>query len=192
MNSAGVVNSGEESPSLVAPERRQERLTWGTGTGLDKGRPRSDVMQIRVCRDHLRVRGERWPLSGLERGTGYSLRPCLSCLPASLTDLLQHLSESRHVAVYHKGRFFKVWLYEGTRLLKPRDLEMQFQRILDDSSPPQPGEEKLAALTAGGRYLGSVGRVCPGPGARLHGKKKKKKAWFHLHPRTVGQGCSQD
>lgn len=77
------------------------------------------------------------------------------------------------MAVYHKGRFFKVWLYEGSCLLKPRDLEMQFQRILDDTSPPQPGEEKLAALTAGGRYPGSVGRVCPGPGSRLHEKKKK-------------------
>lgn len=55
------------------------------------------------------------------------------------------------MAVYHKGRFFKVWLYEGSRLLKPCELELQFQRILDDPSPPQPGEEKLAALTAGGR-----------------------------------------
>uniref|UniRef100_A0A2K6FBU4 Carnitine O-palmitoyltransferase 1, liver isoform n=1 Tax=Propithecus coquereli TaxID=379532 RepID=A0A2K6FBU4_PROCO len=72
-------------------------------------------------------------------------------IPGKETDVLQHLSDSRHVAVYHKGRFFKVWLYEGSRLLKPRDLEMQFQRILDDPSPPQPGEERLAALTAGGR-----------------------------------------
>ncbi|KAM9177402.1 carnitine O-palmitoyltransferase 1, muscle isoform [Dugong dugon] len=72
-------------------------------------------------------------------------------IPGKETDLLQHLGDSRHVAVYHKGRFFKVWLYEGSQLLKPRDLEMQFQRILDDPSPPQPGVEKLAALTAGGR-----------------------------------------
>ncbi|XP_063478463.1 carnitine O-palmitoyltransferase 1, muscle isoform isoform X2 [Symphalangus syndactylus] len=72
-------------------------------------------------------------------------------IPGKDTDVLQHLSDSRHVAVYHKGRFFKLWLYEGSRLLKPQDLEMQFQRILDDPSPPQPGEEKLAALTAGGR-----------------------------------------
>uniref|UniRef100_A0A673UN63 Carnitine O-palmitoyltransferase 1, muscle isoform n=1 Tax=Suricata suricatta TaxID=37032 RepID=A0A673UN63_SURSU len=72
-------------------------------------------------------------------------------IPGKETDLLQHLSDSRHVAVYHKGRFFKVWLYEGSQLLRPCDLEMQFQRILDDPSPPQPGEEKLAALTAGGR-----------------------------------------
>ncbi|XP_066866645.1 carnitine O-palmitoyltransferase 1, muscle isoform isoform X3 [Kogia breviceps] len=72
-------------------------------------------------------------------------------IPGKDTDVLQHLRDSRHVAVYHKGRFFKLWLYEGSRLLKPRDLEMQFQRILDDPSPPQPGEERLAALTAGGR-----------------------------------------
>ncbi|XP_044633014.1 carnitine O-palmitoyltransferase 1, muscle isoform isoform X4 [Equus asinus] len=72
-------------------------------------------------------------------------------IPGKKTDVLQHLSDSRHVAVYHKGRFFKVWLYEGSRLLKPRDLEIQFQRILDDPSLPQPGEERLAALTAGGR-----------------------------------------
>lgn len=80
---------------------------------------------------------------------GPGLSPCP--LPASAPDLLQHLSDSRHVAVYHKGRFFKLWLYEGSQLLKPCDLELQFQRILDDPSPPQPGEEKLAALTAGGR-----------------------------------------
>lgn len=78
---------------------------------------------------------------------------------ASVTDVLQHLPESRHVAVYHKGRFFKLWVYEGSRLLKPRDLELQFQRILDDPSPPQPGEERLAALTAGGRYPCGQGRL---------------------------------
>ncbi|XP_074083251.1 carnitine O-palmitoyltransferase 1, muscle isoform [Macrotis lagotis] len=72
-------------------------------------------------------------------------------IPGRDSDVLQHLLDSRHVAVYHKGRFYKVWLYQGTQLLKPRDLEMQFQRILDDPCPPQPGEEKLAALTAGGR-----------------------------------------
>ncbi|GAB5574401.1 carnitine O-palmitoyltransferase 1 [Prionailurus iriomotensis] len=88
-------------------------------------------------------------------------------IPGKETDLLQHLSDSRHVAVYHKGRFFKVWLYQGSHLLKPCDLEMQFQRILDDPSPPQPGEEKLAALTAGGSHIqlgdGQVG-VCGGQG----------------------------
>ncbi|XP_069485554.1 carnitine O-palmitoyltransferase 1, muscle isoform [Ambystoma mexicanum] len=72
-------------------------------------------------------------------------------IPGVETDILQHLVDSKHLAVYHKGRFFKVWLYHGGQLLNPRDLEMQFQRILDDPSPPQPGEEQLAALTAGDR-----------------------------------------
>ncbi|XP_036615623.1 carnitine O-palmitoyltransferase 1, muscle isoform [Trichosurus vulpecula] len=72
-------------------------------------------------------------------------------IPGKESDVLQHLLDSRHVAVYHKGRFYKVWLYQGSQLLKPRDLEMQFQRILDDTCPSLPGEEKIAALTAGGR-----------------------------------------
>ncbi|XP_007453938.1 PREDICTED: carnitine O-palmitoyltransferase 1, muscle isoform isoform X4 [Lipotes vexillifer] len=38
-------------------------------------------------------------------------------IPGKDTDVLRHLTDSRHVAVYHKGRFFKLWLYEGSRLL---------------------------------------------------------------------------
>ncbi|XP_058046073.1 carnitine O-palmitoyltransferase 1, muscle isoform isoform X2 [Ahaetulla prasina] len=72
-------------------------------------------------------------------------------IPGKEADSLLHLADSRHLAVFHGGRFFKVWLYHGGKLLPPRDLEMQFQRILDDSSPPQPGELRLAALTAGSR-----------------------------------------
>uniref|UniRef100_A0A803T978 Carnitine O-palmitoyltransferase 1, muscle isoform n=1 Tax=Anolis carolinensis TaxID=28377 RepID=A0A803T978_ANOCA len=72
-------------------------------------------------------------------------------IPGKQADRLLHLSDSRHLAVFHKGRFFKVWLYHAGKLLPPRDLEMQFQRILDDPSPPETGEERLAALTAGER-----------------------------------------
>ncbi|XP_039589079.1 carnitine O-palmitoyltransferase 1, muscle isoform-like, partial [Passer montanus] len=72
-------------------------------------------------------------------------------IPGKETDTLLHLADSKHLAVYHKGRYYKVWLYYGGQLLPPADLEMQFQRILDDPSPPQPGEERLAALTAGER-----------------------------------------
>eukprot|EP00061_Rhincodon_typus_P016059 g44075.t1 len=66
-------------------------------------------------------------------------------------DTLQHLKDSKHIAVYHRGRFYKVWLYHNGRLLKPREIQTQMQKILDDQSPAQPGEEKLAALTAGDR-----------------------------------------
>lgn len=40
--------------------------------------------------------------------------------------------------------------YDG-RLLLPREIEQQMERILADASDPMPGEEKLAALTAGDR-----------------------------------------
>uniref|UniRef100_A0A3P9CVL1 carnitine O-palmitoyltransferase n=1 Tax=Maylandia zebra TaxID=106582 RepID=A0A3P9CVL1_9CICH len=56
--------------------------------------------------------------------------------PGVETDVLQHWLDSEFVAVYHRGRYF---------------IEDQIQRILDDASPPLPGEEKLGALTAGDR-----------------------------------------
>uniref|UniRef100_A0A3Q3MSF3 carnitine O-palmitoyltransferase n=1 Tax=Mastacembelus armatus TaxID=205130 RepID=A0A3Q3MSF3_9TELE len=72
--------------------------------------------------------------------------------PVSLHyNVLQHWQDSEFVAVYHNGRYFRLWVYCAGRLLSPREIEYQIQRILDDSSPPQPGEEKLGALTAGDR-----------------------------------------
>ncbi|XP_054615568.1 carnitine O-palmitoyltransferase 1, liver isoform [Dunckerocampus dactyliophorus] len=71
--------------------------------------------------------------------------------PGTETDVLQHWLDSECVAVYHKGRYFRLWVYQAGRLLSPREIEYQIQKILDDPSPPQPGEEKLGALTAGDR-----------------------------------------
>ncbi|XP_069047891.1 carnitine O-palmitoyltransferase 1, liver isoform-like isoform X2 [Lepisosteus oculatus] len=71
--------------------------------------------------------------------------------PGELTDSLQHWQDSDHVAVFHRGRYFRLWLYQAGRLLSPREIQSQIQKILDDPSPPQPGEEKLGALTAGDR-----------------------------------------
>ncbi|XP_024920583.1 carnitine O-palmitoyltransferase 1, liver isoform isoform X2 [Cynoglossus semilaevis] len=71
--------------------------------------------------------------------------------PGEETDVIQHWQDSEFVAVYHKGRFFRLWVYHAGRLLSPREIEYQVQRILEDSSPSQPGEEKLGALTAGDR-----------------------------------------
>ncbi|XP_074488320.1 carnitine O-palmitoyltransferase 1, liver isoform isoform X1 [Sebastes fasciatus] len=72
-------------------------------------------------------------------------------VPGLETDTLQHVNESKHIAVYHKGRYFKVWMFYDGRLLLPREIEQQMERILADKSEPLPGEEKLAALTAGDR-----------------------------------------
>uniref|UniRef100_A0A6I8N5Z6 carnitine O-palmitoyltransferase n=1 Tax=Ornithorhynchus anatinus TaxID=9258 RepID=A0A6I8N5Z6_ORNAN len=74
-----------------------------------------------------------------------------SRIPGEETDVIQHVKDSKHIVVYHRGRYFKVGLYHDGRLLKPREIEQQMERILDDPSEPQAGEEKLAALTAGER-----------------------------------------
>ncbi|XP_076852436.1 carnitine O-palmitoyltransferase 1, liver isoform [Brachyhypopomus gauderio] len=71
--------------------------------------------------------------------------------PGEETDVLQHWQDSEYVALYHRGRYFRLWVYRAGRLLSPREIQYQVQRILDDPSPPQPGEEKLGALTAGNR-----------------------------------------
>ncbi|XP_032494795.1 carnitine O-palmitoyltransferase 1, liver isoform isoform X5 [Phocoena sinus] len=116
-----------------------------------------------------------------------------SRIPGEETDTLQHLRDSRHIVVFHKGRYFKVWLYHDGRLLKPREIEQQMQRILDDPSEPQAGEAKLAALTAGDRV----------PWARCrqayfgHGKNKQsldavEKAAFFVTLDETEQGYREE
>ncbi|KAM6225005.1 palmitoyl thioesterase CPT1C [Rhynchocyon petersi] len=72
-------------------------------------------------------------------------------VPGIQKDHIHHLCDSRHVAVFHRGRFFRVGTHSRNGLLSPRALEQQFQRILDDPSPACPHEEHLAALTAAPR-----------------------------------------
>ncbi|XP_042363360.1 LOW QUALITY PROTEIN: carnitine O-palmitoyltransferase 1, liver isoform-like [Plectropomus leopardus] len=71
--------------------------------------------------------------------------------PGEEADIVQHWQDSDYIAVYHNGRYFRLKMYHGGRLLSPREIEFQIQRILDDPSPPSKGEEKLGALTAGDR-----------------------------------------
>ncbi|XP_029490280.1 carnitine O-palmitoyltransferase 1, liver isoform-like isoform X4 [Oncorhynchus nerka] len=100
-------------------------------------------------------RGEHAPLRalGVVPMCSYQMERMFNTtrIPGIETDFVQHLSDRKHLVVYHKGRFFKVWLYYGGRHLWPSELETQFQRILVDTTEPQPGELKLAALTAGNR-----------------------------------------
>ncbi|KAM5297911.1 palmitoyl thioesterase CPT1C isoform 3-T3 [Glossophaga mutica] len=74
-------------------------------------------------------------------------------IPGVRKDHIRHLRDSRHVAVFHRGRFFHVGTHSQSGLLSPRALEQQFQRILDDPSPACPHEEHLAALTAAPRDM---------------------------------------
>ncbi|KAK3098023.1 hypothetical protein FSP39_015419 [Pinctada imbricata] len=72
-------------------------------------------------------------------------------IPGIEKDKIVHYKDSQHIAVYHKGRYFKVYVYFRGRLLKPKEIEKMLQQILDDESAPVVGEEHLAALTAGDR-----------------------------------------
>ncbi|XP_043980469.1 carnitine O-palmitoyltransferase 1, muscle isoform isoform X2 [Gambusia affinis] len=72
-------------------------------------------------------------------------------IPGMETDFILHLTDRKHLVVFHRGRYFQVWLYTGERHLLPSELENQFQQILNNTSEPQPGELKLAAITAGDR-----------------------------------------
>ncbi|GLG94337.1 Protein withered, carnitine O-palmitoyltransferase [Gryllus bimaculatus] len=72
-------------------------------------------------------------------------------VPGLETDRIVHYNDSNHIAVYHRGRYYKVIIYYKGRILKPCEIEVQIQQILDDDSIPAKGEEKLAALTASER-----------------------------------------
>lgn len=72
----------------------------------------------------------------------------LFCMPE---DTVQHWQDSDYIVVYHRGRYFRLRVYQAGRLLSPREIEFQIQRILDDPTPPCKGEAKLGALTAGDR-----------------------------------------
>ncbi|XP_055335542.1 carnitine O-palmitoyltransferase 1, liver isoform-like [Paramacrobiotus metropolitanus] len=69
-------------------------------------------------------------------------------IPGVETDKVDHYYNSTHVVVLHKGRFFKVYTHGKGRLLNPKELEMQIERVIHDTSPAQPGEQLLCAMTA--------------------------------------------
>jgi len=72
-------------------------------------------------------------------------------IPGIDKDRIVKLEDSRHVAVYHKGRWFKVYCYYAGRLLTTAEIEHQLELILKDETAPAYGEEDLACLTAGKR-----------------------------------------
>uniref|UniRef100_A0A8C8VIR6 carnitine O-palmitoyltransferase n=1 Tax=Pelusios castaneus TaxID=367368 RepID=A0A8C8VIR6_9SAUR len=110
-------------------------------------------------------------------------------IPGVETDSLQHRWDSQHVAVFHAGRFFRVGLYWGGRLLHPRELQAQFQCILDDPTPPAPGEETLAALTAGPREpWAQARRAYFGSGQNQESLRAVEQAAFFITLDTTEQG----
>ena len=72
-------------------------------------------------------------------------------IPGKETDRLVHFDDSTHIVVYHAGRYFKVPCYYKGKLLNPKELQAQFNMILEDETLPEKGEAMLGALTAGER-----------------------------------------
>ncbi|CAF0997974.1 unnamed protein product [Rotaria sordida] len=79
-------------------------------------------------------------------------------IPGKETDKIIHYADSHHVAVYHKGRWYKVFMFYKDNLLQPCELQLQLDEIIRDTTPPNYGEEHLAALTAGERPLWAEAR----------------------------------
>ncbi|XP_043852895.1 carnitine O-palmitoyltransferase 1, brain isoform isoform X2 [Dromiciops gliroides] len=135
-------------------------------TPLQAARAGNAVYAMMRFREQL-SRGE------IEPATVLGMRPLCSAqyrqmfnttrVPGVSRDQLCHVrdSRSRHVAVLHQGRFFRLGTHGGPggRLLSPRVLEQKFQRILDDTTPARPLEEHLAVLTAAPRALWAQARA---------------------------------
>lgn len=74
-------------------------------------------------------------------------------VPFKNRDYITHYDKAcNHIVVLHKNRYFKVMCYDNAgRPLSPAELEDQFNMIIDDKSPVQPGEAQVACFTAGSR-----------------------------------------
>lgn len=71
---------------------------------------------------------------------------------AKKVDKLLHLEDSTHIAVMHKGKFYRFGCYSNGQLLNPAELQMKIQYILDDQTEVKDDSEaKLAVLTASER-----------------------------------------
>uniref|UniRef100_A0A4W5KC12 Carnitine O-palmitoyltransferase 1, muscle isoform n=1 Tax=Hucho hucho TaxID=62062 RepID=A0A4W5KC12_9TELE len=142
------------SPIMVNSNFYAMDLLYVTPTHRQAARAGNAVHAMLQYRRKLE-RGEHAPLRalGVVPMCSYQMERMFNTtrIPGIETDFVQHLSDRKHLVVYHKGRFFKVWLYYGGCHLWPSELETQFQMILNDTTEPQPGELKLAALTAGNR-----------------------------------------
>ena len=57
-------------------------------------------------------------------------------IPGVDKDKIVKISDSRHIAVHHKGRWFKVYCYYAGRLLTTAEIEQQLDYILENNEEP--------------------------------------------------------
>uniref|UniRef100_T1K5L4 Uncharacterized protein n=1 Tax=Tetranychus urticae TaxID=32264 RepID=T1K5L4_TETUR len=67
---------------------------------------------------------------------------------SSITDKLVHYSDSQHIVVLCKNKYYKVNIYFKGRLLLPREIESILDKIVADESQALRGEEHLSVVTA--------------------------------------------
>uniref|UniRef100_A0AC34R328 Carnitine O-palmitoyltransferase n=1 Tax=Panagrolaimus sp. JU765 TaxID=591449 RepID=A0AC34R328_9BILA len=79
-------------------------------------------------------------------------------IPGDETDVFRHWDDSKHVAVYCQGCWFRVPIHNGKRLLQPAELQAIYEQILKGDLNPAPGEKKLAIFTAGERTFWAQAR----------------------------------
>ncbi|CAF0774253.1 unnamed protein product [Brachionus calyciflorus] len=72
-------------------------------------------------------------------------------IPGEVTDKIVHYNDSKHVAVYCKGKWYKLYAYYHSKPLNAKELEIQLEKILNDESEASKGEMYLGGLTAGDR-----------------------------------------
>lgn len=68
--------------------------------------------------------------------------------PGIETDRLIQYDDSEHVALYHKGCYYKLVVYNNGRLLNPMELKHQIDKILNSTETTTDSERNLASLTA--------------------------------------------
>lgn len=79
-------------------------------------------------------------------------------VPGIETDKIVHYSDSQHVVVRSKGRFYKVPVYNNHRLLRPHEIQCLLDWILRDEYNPDYGESHLGALTTADRVTWAKAR----------------------------------
>lgn len=70
-------------------------------------------------------------------------------IPGIETDRLVHYSDSQHIVVMRRGKFYRMNIYYKGRLLLPKEIESILDKILeDDVNSALAGEEHLGVVTA--------------------------------------------
>lgn len=72
-------------------------------------------------------------------------------VPGIEGDKIVHYDDIKHIAVLHKGKYYKMMIHHGGRLLNAKELQHQIEKILQSTETSTHAESHLASLTAWNR-----------------------------------------